>query len=425
MNIMVIGSGGREHAIGLALSQSPRVPQLFFLPGNPGTARLGINIECDVMDISGIVACAKSLGIDMVVVGPEGPLVAGLADELVAAGIPTVGPGREAAQLEGSKAWAKAKMKAYGIPTAAYDVYTDYASALTRVQQGPFPLVIKADGLASGKGVVVAQDEAEAVAAIEAMLVGRVFAEAGSRVVIESFLKGEEASVFACCDGETMVILGGAQDHKRIGEGDTGPNTGGMGAYSPAPVLTPDVMARVQSQVFEPLLRGFKADGIRYVGVVFAGLMIDEGAVSVVEFNVRLGDPETQVILDRLDTDWVALCEAMVAGRLSEVGVEWRDGASVCVVLAAPGYPGKVETGQRLEGSWESEWVMHAGTRQGRGDEVVVSGGRVLGVMGEGADLGEAVERAYERVGQVGFEGMQYRRDIGRRGLVHLGLVDE
>ncbi len=425
MTILVVGGGGREHALVHALAQSPRQPVLLCAPGNAGTAAWAENVAVDAADVEGLVALAQTRAVDLVVVGPEVPLVAGLADRLDEAGIAVVGPSKAAAQLEGSKAFAKDVMARCGVPTAASRTFglgtVDEARAYVEAQ--PLPVVLKADGLAAGKGVVVAETREAAREALGEMLEDGAFGAAGSTVVVEDFLEGEEASVFVLTDGESYAVLPPAQDHKRIGEGDTGPNTGGMGAYAPAPVVTPGVLARVEAEIVRPVLDGMRAAGTPYRGVLYVGLMITDEGPKVIEFNCRFGDPEAQAVLPLLQTDLVELCEAVAHGRLADVAVETRGGAAACVVLASEGYPGGYEKGRLIRGlgpARSDALVFHAGTARSPEGNVVTAGGRVLGVTGLGATLQDALGAAYDAADTIDFEGKTLRRDIGQKGLRHL-----
>ena len=425
MLILVVGGGGREHALCHALAHSPSRPTVLCAPGNPGTAQVAENAAVAADDVDGLVALAQERGVDLVVVGPEVPLVAGLADRLDAAGIAVVGPSAQAAQLEGSKAFAKAFMARHGVPTAAYAVFSDLGEARAYVEQADLPLVLKADGLAAGKGVLICQTREEALDGLGAMLDGGAFGAAGATVVAEAFMEGEEASVFAVCDGADYVLLAPAQDHKRAFDGDEGPNTGGMGAYAPAPVVTPHVLARVEEEVVRPVLAGMAAEGMPYRGVLYVGLMIGtDGAPRVVEFNCRLGDPEAQVVLPLVASDVAQLFADAAHGRLAAHRVERRDGAAATVVVVSDGYPGAYPKGKPISGldaaaAKPDTLVFHAGTKAD-GDDLVTSGGRVLAVTGLGATLADALDRAYAGVADVSFEGARHRTDIGRRGLAHL-----
>ncbi len=423
MKILVIGAGGREHALAWKLAQSPRVDEVIVAPGNAGTANEDKcrNLACEVTDIDGLLAIAAGEGVDLTVVGPEVPLVAGVVDRFREAGHRIFGPTAAAAQLEGSKAFAKDFLARHGIPTAHYQVFTEAQEALEYIREKGAPIVIKADGLAAGKGVIVAMTEAEAEAAVTDMLSDYAFGQAGARVVVEEFLDGEEASFIAVVDGATALPMATSQDHKRVGDGDTGPNTGGMGAYSPAPVVTPEVHERIMREVIEPTVRGMAADGVPFTGFLYAGLMIDRhGAPRVIEFNVRFGDPETQPIMLRLQSDLVDLLDAAIDGALAGRDIDWDPRASLGVVMAAEGYPGKPRSGDTI-GSWdtpdvEGAKVFHAGTRI-EGEHVVTAGGRVLCVCALGDTVAEAQRNAYAEVAGISWHGEFHRHDIGWRAI--------
>lgn len=423
MKLLIIGSGGREHAIGLALAKSPLVTGLYFAPGNPGTVGLGQNIEIPVMAFDQLAALVKQEAIDLTFVGPEVPLVAGIVDFFESQGLKIVGPNREAAQLEGSKAWSKGLMKRYGIPTANSGVFTDLDSALVYLhQKNTYPMVVKADGIAAGKGVVIAQSFTEAQEALQDCFINKVFSEAGSTVVIEDFLKGQEASILAFTDGHVILPMVAAQDHKQIFNDDKGPNTGGMGAYAPAPLVTPEIMQKTYDQVFLPLLNGFKTEGITYKGIVYAGLMIDKNDISVVEFNARFGDPETQVVLPLLETDLALILSAIADETLAKLTLQWRSESAVCVVIASGGYPGTFEKHKTISGLASFTHradlqIIHAGTQRADSGEIVSDGGRVLGVVAMQPTLVEAITLAYEGVDQIYFDAMYYRTDIGQKAL--------
>ncbi|WP_019623757.1 phosphoribosylamine--glycine ligase [Thioalkalivibrio thiocyanoxidans] len=429
MNVLVIGNGGREHALAWKLAQSPRVQRVLVAPGNAGTARTDKceNHAVDVTDIDGLLALAEREDIAFTVVGPEAPLVAGVVDAFRSAGRRCFGPTAKAAQLEGSKSFAKDFMQRHGIPTAAYGSFEDEAAALDFIKAHGAPIVVKADGLAAGKGVILAQTEDEACAAVRDMLAGNAFGEAGHRVVIEEFLRGEEASFICMVDGEHVLPLASSQDHKARDDGDQGPNTGGMGAYSPAPVVTDELHARILREVIEPTVRGMAEDGERYTGFLYAGVMIDaEGNPKVLEFNCRFGDPETQPILSRLESDLTDLVEAALDGRLDQIEAHWDARVALGVVLAAGGYPGAYRKGDAITGLEAVEndpeaYVFHAGTATREDGAVVTAGGRVLCVVGLGRDVRSAQKKAYEAVQQIHFEDIYCRTDIGYRAVAREG----
>ncbi len=424
MKILVIGSGGREHALAWKLAASPRVQRVYVAPGNGGTARDRRMVNVDVKGNEALADFAAAEGIALTVVGPEAPLAAGVVDVFRARGLRVFGPTRAAARLESSKDFAKAFMKRHGIPTANYETFSDAAAAHAYVARRGAPIVIKADGLAAGKGVVVATTLAEAHAAIDAMLVDNRMGAAGARVVIEEFLEGEEASFIVMSDGRNALALATSQDHKRLRDGDEGPNTGGMGAYSPAPVVTPELHARVLREIIQPTIDGMASDGIVYTGFLYAGLMIGrDGQPRTLEFNCRMGDPETQPILMRMKSDLLGLIEHALAGTLDRADVEWDRRSALGVVIAAAGYPDAPRQGDAIEhlpADTEDCVVFHAGTQLCDG-KLVTRGGRVLTVTALGDSLQLAHKRAYEAVAQVRFDGMQFRRDIGHRALKNRG----
>ncbi|AMG30808.1 phosphoribosylamine--glycine ligase [Grimontia hollisae] len=423
MDVLVIGNGGREHALAWKVAQSEKVNTVYVAPGNAGTAlepKLE-NVAIGVEDITALVAFAKEKSIDLTIVGPEAPLVIGVVDAFQEAGLPIFGPTAAAAQLEGSKAFTKDFLARHQIPTAEYQNFTEIEPALAYVREKGAPIVVKADGLAAGKGVIVAMTLEEAENAIRDMLAGNAFGEAGSRVVIEEFLDGEEASFIVMVDGENVLPMATSQDHKRVGNGDTGPNTGGMGAYSPAPVVTPEIHDRVMNEVIFPTVRGMAAEGHPYTGFLYAGLMVmADGTPKVIEYNCRFGDPETQPIMLRLQSDLVELCEAAIAGRLDTVESKWDPRASIGVVLAAGGYPASYNKGDVISGLPMAELnaakVFHAGTAE-RDGNVVTAGGRVLCATAMGETVSEAQKRAYELASQISWDGMFYRNDIGYRAI--------
>jgi phosphoribosylamine--glycine ligase len=423
VKVLVLGSGGREHALAWKVAQSPQVEKVFVAPGNAGTElEDGIeNIAIDVMDFPGLADFAQQEGIGLTLVGPEAPLVAGVVDYFAQRKLPCFGPSAKAAQLEGSKAFSKDFLKRHGIPTAAYQTFEEPGAAVDYVRVRGTPIVIKADGLAAGKGVIIAQTEAQAVTAIEDMLSGNRFGEAGHRVVVEDFLQGEEASFIAMVDGEHILPMATSQDHKARDNGDLGPNTGGMGAYSPAPVVNDQIYTRIMDQVIEPTVKGMAADGNPYTGFLYAGLMISAGGeVNVVEFNCRFGDPEAQPVMIRLKSDLADLCLAALDRRLDAVSAEWDDRASLGVVLAAGGYPDSYSKGDPISGldqpCGDHQKVFHAGTRL-VGNQVVTNGGRVLCATALGNSVTEAQQQAYQLVNNIRWNKVYFRTDIGYRAV--------
>ena len=424
VRVLVIGNGGREHALAWKFAQSPRVMEVIVAPGNAGTAREGKcrNVEVAVTDLDRLLALARREHVTVTVVGPEIPLVAGVVDRFRAAGLRIFGPTAAAAQLEGSKAYAKDFLARHGIPTAFHSVFTEIEPAMAYLREKGAPIVVKADGLAAGKGVIVATSLREAEDAVRDMLSGNAFGQAGARVVIEEFLEGEEASFISMVDGRTALPMATSQDHKRVGDGDTGPNTGGMGAYSPAPVVTPEVHERVMREVVNPTVKGMIADGIPFTGFLYAGLMIGaDGAPRVIEFNVRFGDPETQPVMLRLQSDLLPLVEAAVDGQLHQITVRWNPRPALGVVMAAENYPATPRTGDEIHGldvpQAVGTKVFHAGTRLESGNRVVTSGGRVLCVTALGDDVPDAQRNAYEGVSHIHWGGEFHRHDIGWRAI--------
>ena len=423
MKILIIGSGGREHALAWKCAQSPVADEVLVAPGNAGTAReTGVrNVPVSSDDIDALARLAQNEDVGLTIVGPEAPLVAGIVDRFTELGLPCFGPSAAAAQLEGSKAFTKDFLARYSIPTAAYQNFAELEPALEYIREQGAPIVIKADGLAAGKGVIVAMTLAEAEQAATDMLSGNKFGDAGARIVVEEFLDGEEASFIVITDGETILPMATSQDHKARDEGDTGPNTGGMGAYSPAPVVTPYVENRIMDEVIRPTLDGMRRDGANYTGFLYAGLMImADSTPKVIEFNCRMGDPETQPIMARLESDLVEICSATLNGSLGEMDTEWDTRASLGVVMAAGGYPGGYAKGKTISGlggtDSESQKVFHAGTSTDDGD-VVTSGGRVLCVVGLGDSVEKAASQAYSAVDQIDWEDVYFRRDIGHRAI--------
>jgi phosphoribosylamine--glycine ligase len=420
MKVLVVGGGGREHALVWKLKQSPRLTKIYCAPGNGGIAGDAECVPIRADDLIGLRDFAVREKIDLTVVGPEAPLVSGIVDLFEEAGLRAFGPGARAALLEGSKVFAKETMASCGIPTADFRVFRELAPALRYVRNLDGPCVVKADGLAAGKGVVVADNVAEAEAALRLIMEERAFGAAGEAVIVEERLEGEEVSVLAFADGQTFLPMVASQDHKRAGDGDTGPNTGGMGAYSPPPVYTPSLHEQVCSEVLGPLIQGLASDGIKYRGVIYAGLMITAKGTYVLEFNCRFGDPEAQAVIPRLRGDLLDVLDAVLSERLSEVELEWDDRPAACVVLASGGYPGAYETGQEITGLDlvpPDIIVFHAGTRMSDSGSLVTAGGRVLGITALGDTIGDAVRRAYQGVDRVSFEGMHFRRDIAHRAL--------
>ena len=423
MRILIIGSGGREHALAWKLKQSPKQPELFIAPGNGGTALEGENVPLDAGDVPGLMRFIEEKKIDFVIPGPELPLVNGIVDACQKAGVTCFGPLAYAAGLEGSKAFAKTVMKEAGVPTADFAVFTEYEAAAAYVRARNCPLVVKADGLAAGKGVVVAKDAAEALEALHEMMIEKAFGEAGATVVIEDTLVGEEASFLVFCQGDTVIPLPSAQDHKAVYDGDTGPNTGGMGAYSPAPILPAERYDEIIELVIRPVMRTLEARGCPFSGVLYAGLMMTSEGPKVLEFNVRFGDPECQPLLMRLEGDLLDVMLACAEGRLHEASLSYTEETALCVVMAAKGYPGPYPKGMAISGMDQAEAthpgkvkVFHAGTRAADG-KTLASGGRVLGVTALGPDLAEAQKRAYDAVAEIRMEDSHFRRDIGSKGL--------
>ena len=421
MKVLVIGSGGREHALVWKIAQSALVEKVFCAPGNPGIGCIAENVPLKVDDLPGLLAFAKREGIGLTVVGPEIPLSLGIVDLFEEHGMKIFGARRNAALIEASKAFSKDLMKKYHVPTAFYEVFTEIEPALAFIEKHGAPIVVKADGLAAGKGVIVAQTVEEAKEAVRDMLSGNAFGDAGSRVVVEEFLRGEEASFLAFTDGKNIIPLASAQDHKAVFDGDRGPNTGGMGAYSPAPVVTPEIHAKAMEEVMRRTVDGMAAEGRPYRGVLYAGLMIDGDSVKTLEFNARFGDPECQPLLMRMKSDIVPILMAVANGDISGIEIEWHDMAAVCVVMASGGYPGDYRKGDVISGldvaaGIDDLFVFHAGTGEVDG-HYIATGGRVLGVTGRGATVAAAIAKAYEGVAVISWDGVHYRSDIGRKAL--------
>ncbi len=421
MKVLVVGGGGREHALVWKLMQSPRVDKVYCAPGNAGISEIAECVSIDPTNIDALLDFVKYNWIDLTVVGPEVPLTAGIVDAFVKEERLIFGPDAVGAQLEGSKIFAKDFMKKYGIPTAEYKVFSSYIHAEEYVRLKGAPIVIKADGLAAGKGVIVAETVDEAVDALRMIMKDKAFGDAGKKVVVEQCLKGEEVSFMIITDGKTVLPLATSQDHKAIFDGDKGPNTGGMGAYSPAPIVTESLEAEITQSIINPVIKGLTKERIDFRGVIYVGVMVCEGKPYVLEFNCRFGDPEAQPILMRLDSDLFELLKATSEGRLEYIDLEWKDDVSMCVVLASGGYPGSYKKGDVIKGlgSFKNEEdvvVFHAGTSL-KGEDVVTSGGRVLGVTALGKDIKTAKDNAYKAVGKIQFEGMQYRKDIGDKAI--------
>jgi phosphoribosylamine--glycine ligase len=421
MKILVIGNGGREHALVWKLAQSPSVSRLYCAPGNAGTAEQAEQVPIDADDVPALVAFAREQAIDFTVVGPELPLALGIVDVFRAANLAIFGPTQRAAQLETSKAFAKALMTKYGVPTAPFRTFSDHTAAETYIDQHDLPVVVKADGLAAGKGAIVCQSRDSAHYAIDQIMRARVFGEAGARVVIEDFLRGEEASFFALTDGTSLIALPACQDHKAIYDRDEGPNTGGMGACSPVPAVDASLSERIMEEIMRPIVRAMAAEGRPYQGVLYAGLMLVDRQPYVIEFNVRFGDPEAQILLMRMDSDVLPLLQATANGTLGRQDCRWRDDAAVCVVMASQGYPDAYERGRPITGLEQAIGtsevaVFHAGTAHRHG-QLVTNGGRVLGVTARAPDLRRAIDRAYQTVQRITWEGVHYRTDIGRKAL--------
>jgi phosphoribosylamine--glycine ligase len=421
MKVLVIGGGGREHALVWKLLQSRHVDKIYCCPGNAGISGLAECIDTDTKDFDALIDFVKYEWIDLTVVGPEEPLSRGIAEAFEKEGRRIVGPTSKAAMLESSKVFSKNFMRQYGIPSAEYKVFSSYMQAEDYVRLKGAPIVVKADGLAAGKGVMVAHTVEEAIDALRLIMKERAFGEAGEKVVVEECLKGEEASFMAFTDGKTVLPMVSSQDHKRVFDGDMGPNTGGMGAYSPAPVITKELEQTIMDKVMKPALRGMRSEGIKYKGILYAGIMVKDGAPYVLEFNCRFGDPETQPVLMRMESDLFDVLTALTDEKLSDIEIKWRPDASVCVVLASGGYPGKYEKGKVIKGleevkNMDNVMVFHAGTAFNNG-EIVTSGGRVLGVTAIAKDINSAKEKAYEAAGKINFKGMHYRTDIADRAI--------
>lgn len=419
MKVLVIGNGGREHALVWKIYQSERVEKIYVAPGNDGMLELAERVDLALDDIKGLANWAERNQIDLTVVGPEKPLVEGIVDEFTLRGLKIFGPDKKAARIEGSKVFAKEILRKYHIPTAEYEVFTEPAEALNYLEDASYPLVIKAEGLAGGKGVVIATSLKQARAAVARIMEERLFGDAGNRIVIEDFLEGEEVSILVITDGESILPLAPAQDHKAIFDGDEGPNTGGMGAYSPIPVISKDVLQEIAQKILHPAIKAFRAEGIKYKGILYVGLIMTSLGPKVLDFNARFGDPESQVILPRLKNDLVDLMEMVVEDRLPEIELEWDERSAVCVVLASAGYPIDYKTGYRIKGlaglaKYDNVLLFHAGTKQ-EGNNYLTDGGRVLGITVLGDGLLDAINQVYSYIDEIDFEDMHYRTDIGYR----------
>jgi phosphoribosylamine--glycine ligase len=424
MKVLVVGGGGREHALVWKIAQSPRVSKIYCAPGNAGIAEQATIVPIKANDLNGLLSFGLKEGIDLTVVGPEEPLTKGIVDLFESKNLMIFGASQKAAEIEGSKAFAKEMMKKYRIPTASYEIFEDQKEAVRYLRKQGAPVVVKADGLAAGKGVLICKTVEEAVRSVEKIMVEKIFGEAGRRVVIEEYLVGEEASYIAFTDGKAILPLASSQDHKAIFDGDEGPNTGGMGAYSPAPVVTDQVHERIIEKILRPIIQGLGEEGRPYKGVLYAGLMICDGHPKALEFNARFGDPETQPVLMRMKGDMVPILEACIKGNLSQYRIEWNPQAAVCVVMASEGYPGDYEKGRPIEGleevkTMEDVFVFHAGTAVKNG-RTVTNGGRVLGVTGLGEDIPRSIEKTYKAVKKIYWEGVHYRTDIGQKALCWL-----
>jgi phosphoribosylamine--glycine ligase len=421
MKVLVIGAGGREHALVWKVSQSPRVTKIYAAPGNAGIAQLAECAPVRAEDVAGLLSFAKEKGVDLTIVGPETPLSLGIVDAFQSAGLRVFGPSRKAAEIEANKAFTKDLMKKYKIPSSEYGSFTDRAKAEAYIRKMGAPIVVKAAGLAAGKGVIVAETVQEAIGALDLIMTKRAFGAAGDTVVVEEFLRGEEASFMAFTDGKTVVPMASSQDHKRVFDADKGPNTGGMGAYSPAPVVTAELEEQVMERIMVPTVRAMEKEGRTFKGVLYAGLMIHDGVAKVLEFNARFGDPETQPVLSRLDSDLVDIMDAIIDGKLDKTKVAWKQQSAVCVVMASGGYPGDYQKGREIKGLEQAAkrsgvMVFHAGTAL-RNGKIVTDGGRVLGVTGLGPTIVDAIRTAYKGLADISFDGMHYRKDIGARAV--------
>jgi phosphoribosylamine--glycine ligase len=424
MKVLVVGGGGREHSLVWKIAQSPKVTKIYCAPGNAGISEQATIVPIKANDLNGLLEFALRERIDLTVVGPEDPLTQGIADLFESKGLSIFGASRKAAEIEGSKAFAKEMMRKYHIPTAVYEIFDDRNEAVQYIRKQGAPIVVKADGLAAGKGVMICKTIEDAIQSVDKIMVEKIFGEAGKRVIVEEYLIGEEASYIAFTDGKAILPMASSQDHKPIFDGDQGPNTGGMGAYSPAPVVTDEVNEKIIQKVLRPIIYGMGEEGRAYKGVLYAGLMIHEGHPKVLEFNARFGDPETQPVLMRMKGDIVPILEACMKGTLSQYQIEWDYRASACVVMASKGYPGDYERGKPIKGlrevsRTEGVFVFHAGTAF-KDNQIITNGGRVLGVTGLGEDISRAIERTYQAVKKISWDGVHYRTDIGQKALCRL-----
>ena len=424
MKVLVVGGGGREHALIWKIAQSPRVTKIYCAPGNAGISEQATIVPIKANDLNGLLEFALKKEIDLTVVGPEEPLTKGIVDLFESKSLSIFGSSERAAEIEGSKAFAKEMMKKYSIPTASYEIFKDHKEAMAYIRRHGAPIVVKADGLAAGKGVIVCKTVEEAIQTVSRIMLEKIFGEAGNRVVIEEYLMGEEASYIAFTDGKVILPMASSQDHKSIFDGDEGPNTGGMGAYSPAPVVTDQVHEKILERILRPIIQGMGEEGRPYKGVLYAGLMIHDGHPKVLEFNARFGDPETQPVLMRMRGDIIPILEACIKGNLSQYQIEWDSRASVCVVMASKGYPGDYEKGKTIQGLKEVSqmkdvFVFHAGTAL-KDSQMITNGGRVLGVTGLGEDIPRAIEKTYQAVKKITWDGVHYRKDIGQKALCYL-----
>jgi phosphoribosylamine--glycine ligase len=417
VKVLVVGSGGREHTLVWKIAQSPKVDQIYSAPGNPGMKNIATCVNISVDDIKGLADFAEENSVDLTLVGPEAPLVAGIVDEFENRGLDIFGPGKEAAQIEGSKVFSKNLMKKYKIPTGDYRVFEKAQDAIDYINISDVPLVVKAEGLAAGKGVIIAQDRDEAKAAVESIMIDRAFGKSGNRIIIEEYLEGPEVTVLAFCDGKVAVPMVSSRDHKRIFDDNKGPNTGGMGAVSPAPAYSAELSEVVEKNIIQRTVNAMANEGKPFKGILYTGLMLTKAGPKVLEYNCRFGDPETQVVIPRLKTDLIDIVKAVIKGNLIHTEIEWKEETAVCVVMASDGYPGHYEIGKPIKGLEEAEQkgsiVFHAGTAV-KNDAIVTSGGRVLGVTALGKEIHDARQKAYEAISQIHFEGMHYRKDIGQ-----------